>query len=347
MILHMDDTFHQTNEQTLPSNPSVIPLPKESALRLFAFGVLGVLVLCAAVGYMLLAYQVKTLSTHPFVMKAAGVLRMPTAIINDKPVLYAEYIADRDTLKRYYAAHPPENGLPPTDEQISDQVLSRLLANTLVASVADQYEVRLTDEEKARAKTALLAKFPSSAEAEAELQKQYGWSVDTYAQKIVWPLAREEKLSRVYASSTDAFGAIGEEEQVRARHILFAVKDPKDDAAVKARAEGVLKRVRAGEDFAKLAKQYGGDGTKDSGGDLGWFGKGVMVPEFEAAVFSRMPQEFGDLVKSPFGYHIVEVQEKRTARNFVKFMDTQLKNAKVKMLIRAHDPFEAVRLNTL
>jgi peptidyl-prolyl cis-trans isomerase D len=101
-------------------------------------------------------------------------------------------------------------------------------------------------------------------------------------------------------------------EQVRASHILFKTEG-KDDAAVKKTAEGVLKQVKSGGDFAKLAKQYSEDGSKDNGGDLDFFGRGRMVKEFDEFSFSAKPGQISDLVKTQFGYHIIKVTDRRAA----------------------------------
>lgn len=104
-------------------------------------------------------------------------------------------------------------------------------------------------------------------------------------------------------------------EMVRARHILVMVdKSASEDAKKKAKekAESILKRAMAGEDFAKLASESSDDpGTKAKGGDLGFFPKGRMIPEFEKAVFALKPGEVSGIVESQFGFHIIKVEEKK------------------------------------
>jgi peptidyl-prolyl cis-trans isomerase C len=106
-------------------------------------------------------------------------------------------------------------------------------------------------------------------------------------------------------------------ESVKARHILLTVPEEADEKAWKeaeSKARDIKKKLENGEDFAKLAKEYSDDpGSKDKGGDLGFFTKGRMVPEFESVAFSLKPSELSDPVKTNFGYHIVQVQEKKAA----------------------------------
>jgi parvulin-like peptidyl-prolyl isomerase len=128
-------------------------------------------------------------------------------------------------------------------------------------------------------------------------------------------------------------------DEVRVRHILISTqpkeeaedeagaKDAKDkkpaekpktltkDEARK-KAQDLLDRIRKGEDFAKLATENSDDpGSKDKGGEYDFFGRGKMVPEFDKAAFALRPGEVSDLVETQFGFHIIKLEERRTAAN--------------------------------
>jgi peptidyl-prolyl cis-trans isomerase D len=102
-------------------------------------------------------------------------------------------------------------------------------------------------------------------------------------------------------------------EQVRASHILLKTEG-KDDAAVKKQAEDLAKKAKAGADFAELAKKFSQDDSNASkGGDLDFFGRGAMVPEFDQVAFALQPGQVSDVVKTSFGYHVIKLTEKRAA----------------------------------
>jgi peptidyl-prolyl cis-trans isomerase D len=131
--------------------------------------------------------------------------------------------------------------------------------------------------------------------------------IDALKSKIVVPSADVE---RTYNNNIEQYTT---PEQVRASHILLKTEG-KDDAAVKAKAEDVLKQAKAGADFAELAKKYSEDtDSAKNGGDLDYFGRGRMVPEFDQAVFAMQPGQISDLVKTQYGYHIIKLVDKKAA----------------------------------
>jgi peptidyl-prolyl cis-trans isomerase D len=123
----------------------------------------------------------------------------------------------------------------------------------------------------------------------------------------------DAQLHAAYSASMDNFRV---PERVHARHILIKTVD-KNDAEKKqllAKAEGILKQIKSGSDFAELAKKESEDtGTAPKGGDLDWFVKGQMVPEFEKVAFSLKPKEISDIVTTTYGYHIIQVLEHEQA----------------------------------
>lgn len=133
---------------------------------------------------------------------------------------------------------------------------------------------------------------------------------------VMWPVYTSAKTNKFYRTISESWAAdtsaaaaassYAKGDFLAARHILFMV--PQDSATAAAAVEQRAQSVRArttSANFAALARQYGSDGTKDVGGDLGVFEPKVMVPEFAQAVQALQPGEIGPLVRTQFGYHIV------------------------------------------
>jgi peptidyl-prolyl cis-trans isomerase D len=128
------------------------------------------------------------------------------------------------------------------------------------------------------------------------------------------PQISDADVQAYYTAHQDQYQV---KDQVKVRHILIAVpagSDAKTDAAAKAKAADILKQIKGGGDFADLAKKNSDDpGSKDQGGELGWLDRGKTVPEFDKAAFTLPTGQTSDLIKTQFGYHILQVEDKKTA----------------------------------
>ncbi len=112
--------------------------------------------------------------------------------------------------------------------------------------------------------------------------------------------------------------------EVRASHILVKTEE---------KAKEVLQKIKAGEDFAELAKQYSEDPSASNGGDLGYFKKGMMVSEFDKAAFALKPGEISDPVKTKFGYHIINVIDRKEDKKEFKDVKENVKQSMVQQAI--------------
>ncbi len=123
------------------------------------------------------------------------------------------------------------------------------------------------------------------------------------------PLTRQE-VERHHLEHIEDYAA---PEEVRVRHILISPKDssPEADAAARRQAEELLTRIRGGEDIQTLARQYSEDpATREKGGDVGFFSRGRMLPEFERVSFSLKPGEISEVVRTQVGYHIIQLADR-------------------------------------
>jgi peptidyl-prolyl cis-trans isomerase D len=131
--------------------------------------------------------------------------------------------------------------------------------------------------------------------------------LDAMRAKTVVP---EADIERAYNAGIAQYST---PEQVRASHILLKTEG-KEEAAVRTQAEYLLQQAKSGADFAGLAKKYSQDeGSAKNGGDLDFFGRGRMVPEFDSVVFTMEPGQISDLVKTQFGFHIIKLAEKKAS----------------------------------
>ena len=120
--------------------------------------------------------------------------------------------------------------------------------------------------------------------------------------------------------ANEPLASLVEAEQLRARHILRKLGADSSEAerqAARELLEDIRRRVKAGEDFAGLAREYSQDSSAERGGDLGFFGPGMMVKPFEQAAFALSAGDVSDIVETRFGLHLIQLVERKPA-DFVK-----------------------------
>ncbi len=187
-----------------------------------------------------------------------------------------------------------QRGLAVTDEEVQERIEEQFgyLRNPPTPADADEAGAEAVDTP------------PMTYEQYVELSQGWftamseasGFTQQDFEQLIEGALLREKLEEQLKADVPTT------SEQVHARHILVETQQE---------AEEVLARLNAGEPFEALAIEMSlDDSNKDEGGDLGWFPRGYMVPEFEEATFALEPGEISDVVETMFGYHIIKVEDR-------------------------------------
>jgi peptidyl-prolyl cis-trans isomerase C len=208
-------------------------------------------------------------------------------------------------------------------------VLDQLISYRLLMQETKARKIDVPDAEIDARIAQIKQQFPSEDEFKKQLAQRNmtveGLRADAKSDMQVAKMLEAEVNTKVavqpadvntfYQQNPDKFQ---QPERVRASHILIRTEENADAKAketAKAKAADLLKQVKAGKDFAELAKQHSQDpGSAVQGGDLGFFQQGQMVGAFERAAFALKPGEVSDIVETPFGFHIIKMAEKQAAR---------------------------------
>lgn len=288
------------NEQNqMAANSAPVEQKKKSFVWVFILGGLAAVV-AVVLGVGVYKVYAKT-SVDRFSLVIAKALRLPAIKVGKEKILYTAYAEDLEAIhimrnfdkaQRDAGASPDKSpGADLAEEQMSDQVLWRLVNNLLVERAAKKYSIIIEDKDIENLKQQMMLQFKDENAANEELKKRYGWTMAVYEQKVMRPFVLQTKLAQKL----------------------------KDDARIKedlrTQAQQVLQEVKNGADFAALAKQYAADSTGERGGDVGWFSRGEMVPEFERAAFSLKKGEiYPTLVETVYGFHIIRLDDKKTEK---------------------------------
>jgi parvulin-like peptidyl-prolyl isomerase len=276
-----------TRDTTGMSNVS---LPSRHSWIVIGSTVVGLLLLFLAV-FAILIYKYN--SDSRIVQIVADVVPYPAERVNGHLVSYGDYLFEVNSIKHYYLSQTNPNGQPAIDftttdgkqklKQLQTQELQQLQQEAIIEQLATHYKVSVSNSDVQTQVNSITKSAGGTAKVQAVLTRYYGWSINDLKKKIRQQLL-EQKVSTAVTS------------------------DPVLNAAAKAKAENILKQVKAGGDFATLAKKYSQDSSAANGGDLGFFTRSQMVAPFANAAFSLQPgQVYSTVVQSQYGYHVIKV----------------------------------------
>jgi len=247
------------------------------------------------------------------------------AEVNGEKITKADLEKRMEPLKKLYTAQFgmdfSKKESKETLNKLEKSVLEQMVTEKLILQAAAKNNVQVSSEEvKKQIDNLVKERFPSR-EAFNDFLKKQNFSLADLEQEIDSQLLAEKLAEKVIDQKK--IGVSEEEakkyfqnhqqdynvpELVKARHIL--VKDKKQ-------AEDILKKLQQGQDFAQLAKTYSQDpGSKDKGGDLGYFSRGQMVPAFEKAAFSLKIGQISSIIQTDYGYHIIKVEDHKQPQTF-------------------------------
>ncbi len=221
-------------------------------------------------------------------------------------------------------------GTPEKKKDALKHALDELIADRLLQAEERSLGVEVTEQEVDYAIDDVRKQNGMDAATFERALSSQGASLSAYREKMKKDLAAMKLIgmkvrSKIKVSDEDVKAEYQRrarleeaDVEVHARHIVIQVPKDGDAAAVekaRERAAELAKRARAGEDFGELAKKYSEGPSKVDGGDVGFFKRGEMVAAFDQVAFSLKPNEVSDPVRSPFGWHVIQVLERRAGKS--------------------------------
>ena len=245
--------------------------------------------------------------------------------VNGTAITRAEL--DRATQVLLAQSRAPQDISPELRKQAESSALDQLISAELLYQKGLKLEIKDLDKQMADKLSLGKARFGNPAEYEAALKannlNEKGLQEIIRKDIVINNLLEKEIVGKIKVSDADVKKFYDENlekfkkpETYQASHILIGVdpqSKPEDKQKAKEKAEAVRKKIVAGEDFAALAKAESSCPSKEKGGDLGTFGKGEMVPEFDKAIAALKPGQISDVVETQFGYHIIKLVDKKDA----------------------------------
>ncbi|MBI5781812.1 MAG: peptidylprolyl isomerase [Rhodocyclales bacterium] len=257
---------------------------------------------------------------------AAAELTRVVAVVNNEPITSTELQQYMMRAKRQVA----KQGVQIPEDELRQQVLEQMILEKLQLQVAKRMGITIDDAAVNRAIDDIARRNDLTLDALKQTLAADGITFEQFREQIrremtIARLRDSEMEGRVtvsdaevdhfLANNPDVMRRIEKEAgnvtQTHVRHILVRTNQAVNDEAAKAKLLALRERIVNGVDFAELAKANSDDGSAFKGGDLGWINPGDTVPQFEEAMNRLAPGEISPPVKTPFGWHLIQVLERR------------------------------------
>lgn len=276
------------------------------------------------------------------------------ATVNGKDITEVDVDAKINAFMQRAAAQIPPNMIEQYRKQIRTQVVDSMIVEKLLEEQVKKVGINITEEDVNNKLNEVIAAQPGGMTIESfkAMLAAQGQSFDVVRGQIKKTLGYEKLLGPVEVNNAEAKAYYDENkedfntpEQVQASHILIKVAPtatPEEKTAAKAKIDGLLKQVKAGGDFAALARENSDCPSKAKGGDLGFFERSSMVKEFADAAFAMKVGQVSNVVETQFGYHIIKVTDRKEGgltpfdkakADIVKQLQDKKKNEIFKQLI--------------
>src|SRR3989339_98764 len=252
----------------------------------------------------------------------AQVLDKVIAVIDNEIILKSE-------LEFRVNMEATQRNMNPADSTLRRAILNSLIEEKLMYAQAEMDTIKVTDEQVTQQLEYQINYFIQQYGSREKLEQVYGMPIEKIKRSlqedtrknIMAQMLQQKKFGQVESSRKEVeefFSTIKDSLPIvqQKSHIYHIFQNPKTGERIKQKARdfarSLLDSIKGGKDFAELAKKYSDDpGSQPNGGDLGFQKRGVLVPEFEATAYALAPNQLSNVVESPFGFHIIQMIERR------------------------------------
>lgn len=275
----MPEEFHDQDAELHKEAEMIITKKPTNSFFSGVFWGVGVIIILGIIGGLVGAYRYP--DSVPVFPKILAAVHAPAAFVSGAVISWSDVAVESGALSNYIKN---QGGPALGANEIRQRVLHRLFLTKVAEKAAKEKNLAITDDAVNKEIDSLVERLGGKEKVVQEIQKQYGWSLETYRDRVVRPMMLLDALEKKF----------------------------NDDVSINAAAREKIEKAKAeidgGASFEEVAKKYGEDATAEVGGDLGDVKRGTTVQQFEDVIFAATPGKVTDIFQTRFGWHIAKVE---------------------------------------